>query len=173
MRDQDYAIALAAVAVERGMNPGESDPTDFTDPAARALAERITLLLGQEARDDWRPDVLDLAREDWLEGPIARIQTLLDDVRRLTDVQIAAEAQRVGQQLRLSRLAVEIGESILLLDEAAPDEIPRILATIAEKNRERAALWKGAGAPGPPRLGKRVALIPSRFRLPAEQFGGS
>ena len=112
--------------IERGMPPEGLEPADFTDPSARALVHRITALLRAEARDDWRPDVLELAEEPWLEGPIARVRTFLEDVRRLTDAQIEAETQRVSRQLRASRLAVEISESVILLEEAEDDEVARI-----------------------------------------------
>jgi hypothetical protein len=148
------------------------DPTDFTDPTARALVERIIVLLRQDARDDWRPDILELAEEPWLQVSVARARAMLDDLRRLTDVQVAAEAQRVMRQLRLTRLAVEISESALLLEAAEPEDAPSILASIADKNRERAALWRDAPGEGGAALGKRVAIIPSRFRVPVEPFDG-
>jgi hypothetical protein len=146
------------------------DPNDFSDAAARGLLQRISVLLRQEARDDWRPDVLELATEPWLEEPVGRVRALLDDLRRLTDVQIAAEAQRVARQLRLARLDIEVAESMVLLEEAEPDEAAQIRVAVAEKNRERAAVWRADAEAGGGKLGTRTAIIPSRFRLPIDQL---
>ena len=144
------------------------DAADFIDPSARALAERVIELLREGARDDWRPDLLTLAEDPWLQDSIERVRSLLDDLRRLADAQLTAEMASIVQQLRLSRLGIEVDESALLLEAAEPEEASHILAAIDAKNRERAALWRSASERGAGNKVRpnRVAIVPSRFRLP-------
>jgi hypothetical protein len=64
---------------------------------------------------------------------------------------------------------VEINETTQLLDDAEPTELAAIVAAIAEKNRQRKALWttdpSDVATGG---VARRVALVPARFRLPIE-----
>jgi DNA primase catalytic core len=167
--DQQYAAALVVAAVQRGLPHPGLDPMDFTDPSTRALVLRITDLLASSARDDWRPDLLVELEDPWLAGSVAGVRALLDDVGRLTDAQLASEADSIRRQLREARLAMELREHSLALQEAESDVAERIKARIAENNRERFALQKedSSQARGPTALGRRVPAVPARFRIPA------
>ncbi|TMB85812.1 MAG: hypothetical protein E6J45_14920 [Chloroflexi bacterium] len=97
------------------------------------------------------------------------MRALLEDASRLSDAQIGSEVDSVRRQLREARLAVELREHSLALQEAEEDVADRIKARIAENNRERFALQKDdAQQPhGSAALGRRVAAVPARFRVPA------
>jgi hypothetical protein len=150
------------------------DGADFTDPSARALAYRIGELIRQDARDDWRPDLLELAGEAWLEPAIARVREILPEVAQLADAQIAGLGQSMRRQLRESRLALELPELMALAQESDPDGLSQIKERIAQINRERVLLRReDADQPrGPAAVGKRAAIIPARFRMIPEEVRG-
>ena len=169
LQEQQYAAALVVAAVQRGLAHPSLDPSDFTDPSTRALMIRITDLLASSVRDDWRPDLLAELEDPWIAGIVAGVRELLDDIGRLSDSQLASEADSIRRQLREARLAMELREHSLALQEAESDVAERIKARIAENNRERFALQKeDANQPhGPSALGRRVSAVPARFRIPA------
>ena len=165
--EQEYALALVVTAVQRGLPHPHLDATDFTDPSTRALllhlAERLASAPGA-----WRPDVLAETEDDWLAGAVARVRELVEQVARLSDAQLASELESIRRQLREGRLAVELREHTLALQEAEDEVADRIKLRIAENNRERFALQKeDSHQPhGPSALGRRVAAVPARFRVP-------
>src|SRR6266545_1497624 len=65
--EQDYAVALVVAAAQRGAPHPTLDPSDFTDPTARALVLHVTQHLAS-ARADWRPDLLTETEDPWLAG---------------------------------------------------------------------------------------------------------
>lgn len=169
--DQFYALALGVAAIHRGLPWLEPDLADLTDALARGLALRIAEIMGAEARADWRPGVLDLIDDPWLEAPISRVRDLLPAVDRLTDGQVSGLAESMARQLRDARLAVELREHDVALQEAEDTEVvDRIKARIAENARERLALQRQdeAAPRGPAALGRRVAAVPARFRTGGE-----
>lgn len=166
--EQDYAVALIVAAAQRGVPYPSLDAADFTDASARGLVLRITDLLAS-ARRDWRPDLLIEVEDPWIAANVARVRDLLDDVGRLSDAQLASALDAIRRQLREARLAMELREHSLALQEAEADVVDRIKARIAENNRERFALQKEDAnqAHGPSALGRRVSAVPARFRVPA------
>jgi hypothetical protein len=142
------------------------DPDDFTDPSARALMLRILEITHSEARTDWRPDLLELAADEWLEEPINHVRGTLRDIERLTDEQIANQVSSVGKQLRAARLSSELPELSVLAQESDPDALVQVKERIGQITSELAALRRqAAGAPrGPSALGTLPPLIPARFR---------
>jgi hypothetical protein len=119
------------------------DAQDFTDPALRGLTLRLDDL-SAAARDDWRPDLLAEIDDGWLDPTVRRVRELLEDIGRLSDAQVETELDAVRRQLREGRLAIELREHSLALQEADARQ-PR----------------------GPAALGHRVSAIPARFRVPA------
>ncbi len=164
---EHYALALLVAAVQRGLPHPDLGADDFPDPSTRGLMLHLAELLRTASRSEWRPDVLATVGETWLQEPVDRVREFLPDVGRLTDAQLSAASHAMRRQLRDSRLAVELREHSMALEEADPEDRERIKAKIAENSRERAALQhaEGTGAPG---LGHRLAVIPARFR----QSGG-
>lgn len=95
------------------------------------------------------------------------MRDLLPAVDRLTDGQVSGLAESMARQLRDARLAVELREHDVALQEAEDTEVvDRIKARIAENARERLALQRQdeAAPRGPAALGRRVAAVPARFR---------
>jgi DNA primase len=165
-REQHYAIALIVASAHRGQPIVEIDPDDFTDPAARALMLRILEILRNEARSDWRPDLLEQIDASRLEEPLRFAQEAMVDVERLTDPQVAAQVQSVAKQLRAARLSSELTELTILANDTDDDGRPQMVARIAEIARNLAALRKHepGSARGPAALGTRPPLVPARFR---------
>src|SRR2546425_1087763 len=83
-----------------------------------------------------------LVSEAWLARSVTGVRALLEDASRLSDAQIGSEVDSVRRQLREARLAVELREHSLALQEAEEEVADRIKARIAENNRERFALQK-------------------------------
>ncbi|MBM2811794.1 MAG: primase [Chloroflexi bacterium] len=163
--EQHYAIALLVEAAQRGLPYIAPDASDFSDPEARALLLRLVELIQTDARAEWRPDLLELAREQWLERPEAAVRQYLADVQRLADVQITASLHSIGRQLHDGRLALELPELVALANEADSEVQAQIRARIGEIARERVISERmDAGQHGPAGVGQRVATIPSRFR---------
>jgi hypothetical protein len=142
------------------------DANDFTDPSARALLLRVLEIARTEARADWRPDLLDLATEEWLEEPSERVREALKDIERLTDPQVAAQIESMGRQLRSGRLSAELPELVVLAQDADPDALAQVKARIGQITSELGALRRQAAeAPrGPSALGSLPPVVPARFR---------
>jgi hypothetical protein len=153
-------------AAQRGLPHTEPDAADFTDPEARALLLRLLDLVRMEARTDWRPDLLELAHEPWLEGPVTQVAEHLADVRRLSDPQIGAASHSIARQLRDARLAMELPELVALAQDGDEEVQAQIRARIGEIARERVLSERvdAAQTRGPTGIGQRVAAIPARFR---------
>jgi hypothetical protein len=163
-------VALLVAAAQRGAPQPDLDASDFTDPTARALLLHLHQVLAS-APADWRPDLLAEAEDPWLAEGARRVRPVLDDVARLSDAQLAAELHSIRRQLRGARLAVELREQTLALQDAEDDVAERIKAGIAENARERFALQKEdtRDARGPTALGRRVPAVPARFRSSGER----
>jgi DNA primase len=168
--EQDYAIALAVAAAQRGLPRMELDPSDFTDPTSRALALRIAELQNSTARSDWRPDLLELAEEPWSEGPIGRVRGMLAALDSLSDAQLTTAISSIARQLRRSRLLLQQRELAAELAHAEAEAANEMKAWISALNREIVALARAdAEQPrGPSAVGRRIAVVPSRFRLPVD-----
>jgi DNA primase len=163
---QHYAIALLVAAAHRSLPVTQLDANDFTDPSARALLLRVLEVARTEARADWRPDLLDLATEEWLEEPSERVREALKDIERLTDPQVAAQIESMGRQLRSGRLSAELPELVVLAQDADPDALAQVKARIGQITSELGALRRQAAeAPrGPSSLGSLPPVVPARFR---------
>jgi hypothetical protein len=138
-------------------------PSDFADPSARGLLLRLVELLDSVGATEWRPDILAGIDDPWLQAPVDRVRALLPTVGRLSDAQVAAATQTMRRQLHDTRLAVELRENSLALEDAEPEDRERIKARIAENSRQRAALQRAIVASGTA-LGQRLPVIPARFR---------
>jgi len=160
---EHYALALLVAAVQRGLPQPDLAAADFPNPSTRGLLLHLADLLNAASRSEWRPDVLSTVGEPWLQEPVERVREFLPDVRRLTDAQLSAASHAMLRQLRDSRLAVELQEHSMALEEADPEDRERIKAKIAENSRERATLQRAEGTDAPG-LGHRLAVIPARFR---------
>lgn len=169
----DYAIALAVAASQRGLPEIRLDPDDFSDPGARALVMYLDDVQKSSVGRQWRPDLLHLVADAWLEGPVARVRDALADIERLTDAQIAVAARSMNRQLRDARLAMELPELATLAQESDPEDLQQIKARIVQINRERALIHREDAAEprGPAALGSRTALVPAQFRAQAPDRG--
>jgi hypothetical protein len=127
---------------------------------------RVLEILRNEARSDWRPDLLEQIDAPWLEEPLRLVREAMVDIERLTDPQVAAQVQSVAKQLRAARLSSELTELTILANDTDDDGRPQMVARIAEIARELAALRKHApgSTRGPAALGTRPPLVPARFR---------
>jgi hypothetical protein len=130
------------------------------------LLLRVLDVARTQARADWRPDLLELIADPWLEGPIGQVREALADVERLTDSQITAQIQSMARQLRATRLSTELPELAVLAQDAEPDVLAQVKARIGQIAVELAALRKQASdAPrGPNGLGAFPPMVPARFR---------
>jgi hypothetical protein len=163
--DQDYALSLLVESVQRGLPRPDFDTRDFTDPTARALLHRIQEVLEADP-GDWRPDLLTLATEPWLEGSLERVAACLPGVGRLADRQVLDGVRSMARQLREARLAGELRELVAMAqDELPAEEARRVTVRIGEIGRERASIDReNQHEPrGPSAIGRRSALIPARF----------
>jgi len=162
-----YALGLAVAAIQRGLPRLPLEPEDFSHPAARDLAHRITELAHFEARSDWRPDVLELIDAPWLDSLIGQIRAQSEDFERLGESGVQASASAVLRRLRAARLSAEVTEAISYLQEADAESSAAIRASISQKIRERAVLEKqDADQPkGPASLGRHLPMVPPKLRL--------
>ncbi|HZT08280.1 MAG TPA: DNA primase [Chloroflexota bacterium] len=165
--DQHYAIALFVAAIQRGFGIPDIDPDDFRDPAARALVLRMLELTSRESLGgEWRPDLLEITDDPWLDEPIQRVRAATEEIERLTDAQVQALCGAIGGQLRAARLAAELPELSILAQEAEPDQLAQIKARIGQISNELVALRRALPADtiGPSALGRIPPLVPPRFR---------
>ena len=162
----DYATALAVAASLRGLPEVHLDSDDFPDPTARALLLQLQDIQASSVGRQWRPDLLELADEPWLQGPIARVRDALGDIERLTDAQVTVSARSMARQLRDARLDVELSDLGILAKESDAEELEQIKLRFVEINRERALLRREDAAEprGPAALGTRAALVPARYQ---------
>jgi hypothetical protein len=123
----------------------------------------LTDLLDSVGAAEWRPDILAGVDDPWLQAPADRVRAFLPNVARLSDAQIVATTQVMRRQLHDTRLALELRENSMALEDADPEDRERIKARIAENSRERASLQRAPGTSGRT-LGQRPAVIPARFR---------
>jgi DNA primase len=166
-REQEWALAIVIAAARRGLHRPAFDPSDFADPVARALLYRLLEAGETSGHGDWRPDLLEAVDDPWLAEGAARVRTVLDEVDRLTDTQLADSAAAIARQLREHRLATELEQLRALAQDPEAESTEQVRRRIAEINQEFLAISRaGADQPrGPGAVGQRPALVPSRFRI--------
>jgi DNA primase len=165
-REQEWAIALTVIAARRGVQRPVFEPGDFADPSARALLYRVLEVAEASGRADWRPDLLEVVEDPWLADACERVRTVLHEVDRLTDPQLAASATAIARQLRDHRLATELEHLRAIAQDPEGEMAGEVRARIAQLNQERVALHRDAADQprGPGALGQRQ-IVPSRFRV--------
>lgn len=165
-REQEWALALLVEAARRGLRRPVFDPSDFADPAARALLYRLLEAAESTSRADWRADLLESVDDPWLAGEIEAVRGVREEVMRLTDAQLSTSAAAIARQLRDHRLATELEALRAVAQDPEGELAAEARARIAHINRERAALWKaGTERPrGQGGVGQRAAVVPPRFR---------
>jgi DNA primase len=165
-REQEWAIALIAVAARRGVQRPIFEPGDFADPSARALLYRVLEVGEASGRADWRPDLLEVIEDSWLAEARGRVRSVLDEVDRLTDPQLTSSAMAIARQLRDHRLATELEQLRAIAQDPEGEMAGEVRARIAQLNQERVALHRDAADQprGPGALGQRQ-IVPSRFRV--------
>lgn len=161
LRAQVYAIALVAETAHRGSPIADLKPDDFPDPAMRGLLLRIQEALGGDARNDWRPDILEGVGEPWLEDAVSSVREALPAIHPLSDAEVASEALSVSLELTELRLAMELSDLQALAQDAEGEDAQRLKALIGERARARAQAQRD-------RSGVAPRPIPWRYRLGEE-----
>jgi hypothetical protein len=154
-------------SAQRGLTVPDFRPDQILTPELRALLSTLDGLRN-EARDDWRPDLLDEVAEPWLEPAVAQVRDLSALTRRLTDPEVASESQALSLELRESQLALELKELLSLLEDSESEEATDLKVRIADTARARAEMVAASSrstATHPP-------TVPWRYRSNEEDRRG-
>ncbi|HEY3116771.1 MAG TPA: DNA primase [Chloroflexota bacterium] len=143
---QAYAVALLTNAAHRGLPLTEFEPSNFSDPALRALLLKVQELLRSEARRDWRPDLLELSGEPWLEEAIESIREEMPAIDRLSDAEVAAESFSISLDLREAREALEHRDAHTIAEDPENEDPAQVKALIAARAAARASLMRQRGS---------------------------